>query len=424
MNKFFIQIAILTLYSTVLFGQNNLNKVEIGNRYQFTSEIMNEEREFQVYLPPTYYFNDKNNYPVIYLLDGDYNFHYVTGLVELMSNVSGKMPEFIVVGIADKGASKYRKNCTPNEIEGKNGNAGNYMRFIDSELKPLIEEKFRTADYNILIGQSIGGLFVTNFHLQKPDSFKAFIAIDPALWFGEYEIINRADSIFKEKNSLSTSYYVSSSNALGMGIDKYAEILETHFTGSRNWKYFNLEEENHNSVGLPTIKKSFEDIFKNWSISESQFKSFKSANEVINHYKELSKKYPSIVSIHPYFLGNIIYYYFNRNKKEDLLILENGIKENFPASIDEFYNQLALNYFENEEYQKAIENYQESITHNSASFNSYDGIAQVYLAMKNYEKAILSSKKAIELALNYNARQWMLNQLIASFENIKKEAKR
>ncbi|SHJ58466.1 hypothetical protein SAMN04487911_1266 [Arenibacter nanhaiticus] len=423
MNKFYIQIAIFTLFNTVLFGQNNLNKVEIGNRYQFTSEILSEEREFQVYLPPTYYFNDKNNYPVIYLLDGDYNFHYVTGLVELMSSVSGKIPEFIVVGIADKGASKYRKNCTPNDIEGRNGNAENYIRFIDSELKPLIEEKFRTADYNILIGQSIGGLFVTNFHLQKPDSFKAFIAIDPALWLGEYEIVHRADSIYKEKKSLSTSYYISSSNAQGMGIDKYEEVLETHFTGSRNWKYFNLEEENHNSVGLPTIKKSFEDLFKNWSISESQFKSFNSANDVINHYKELSKTYSSIVSIHPYFLGNIIYYYFNRNKKEDLLILENGIKEHFPSSLEEYYHQLAFNYFENKEYQKAIENYKKSITYNSSSFNAYDGLSKVYLALGDYDNALLSSEKSIELAKSSNARQWMLNQLNASLENIQKEAK-
>ena len=81
MNKLFILVIILTLSNHILFGQNDLNTIQIGSRHQITSEYLDEEREFQVYLPPTYYFNDKNDYPVIYLLDGDYNFHYVTSLL-------------------------------------------------------------------------------------------------------------------------------------------------------------------------------------------------------------------------------------------------------------------------------------------------------------------------------------------------------
>ena len=352
------------------------------------------------------------------LLDGDYNFHYVTGLIELMSNVSGKMPECIVVGISDKGTAKYRKNCTPNEIAGKGGNADNFMSFITNELKPFISSKYRTVNYNMIIGHSMGGLFVTNYFLKKQDDFNVFIAIDPALWVGEYEIINRADSIYENKNSLSPLFYISSSNAPEMGIDKYISVLEKHFPNKKKWKHFNLQNENHNSVGLPTIKNSFEDIFYNWGISKKQFMEFKSANEVIDHYKKLSNEYSLTASIHPSFLGNIIYYYFNHNKKEDLLILESGIKEHFPGSLEEFYNQIALNYFENEEYQKAIENYTKSIAYNSSSFSAYDGIAKVYLAQGEYDSAILNNKKSIELAKTCNARQWILNQLKATFDDI------
>lgn len=424
MKKIFIQfIIILTLSSAVLFGQNDLNKVKIGNRLQITSEYLDEEREFQIYLPPTYYFNDRNDYPVIYLLDGDYNFHYVTGLVELMSNVSGKMPECIVIGISDKGASKYRKNCTPNQITGR-GNAANFMSFIANELKPFVDSTYRTADYNIIIGHSIGGLFVTNYFLEKPDDFDAYIAIDPALWAGEYEIVNRADSIYKNKKSLSSLFYISSSNAPEMGIDKYVSILEKHFSSNKKWTYFNLKNENHNSVGLPTIKKSFEHIFTDWSISKKQFVSFESANEVINHYKELSDKYALTVSIHPYFLGNIIYYYSNHNKIEDLLILEKGIKEYFPSSVEEFYNQLALTYFESEKHEKAIESYNKSITYNTSSFYAYNGLAKVFLDQGKYEKALFNSEKSIEIAKECNARQWILNQLIATLEEIKNETKK
>ncbi len=204
-----------------------------------------------------------------------------------------------------------------------------------------------------------------------------------------------------------------------MGIDKYVSKQKKCFSNTKKWNYFNLENENHNSVGLLTIKKSFEHIFANWSISKKQFMSFESANDIVDHYKGLSSMYSITVSIHLYFLGNIIYYYFNRDKKEDLLILENGIKEYFPASLEKFYNQLALNYFETKENQKALEYYNKSTTYNSSSFNAYNGIAKVYLAQGKYEKAILYNKKSIELANACNARQWMLNQLIATSNTIK-----
>lgn len=409
MKKQLILILITFIFSSSLYSQIRPNKMNIGNRFHIISSSLEEEREFQVYLPATYYFSDKNNYPVIYLLDGDYNFHYVTGLVELLSNVSGKVPECIIVGIADKGAKKYRNNCTPNQIKERNGNANNYMNFIQNELKPFVQNKFRTANFDILIGHSIGGLFVTNFSIEKPNSFNAYIAIDPALWLGDFEIISRANKTFKKQ--LNSLYYISSSNAQGMGIDKYVKILNEQFPEKQKWKYFKFENENHNSVGLLTIKQSLENIFTNWSISEEEFKSFKSANEVVNHYIKLSEKFSSIVSIHPYFLGNIVYFYFNRDKKEDLLILENEIKKHFPGSIAEFYNQLALNHFEKKEYENALNYYNKSIDNNPLSFYAYDGISKVYLSQKNIAEAIKASEKSISIAKSCNARQWMINQL-------------
>ena len=117
-------------------------------------------------------------------------------------------------------------------------------------------------------------------------------------------------------------------------------------------------------------------------------------------------------------MGNVVYYYFNQNKKEDLLILENDISKYFPGSVEEFYNQLALCYFEIKEYEKAIESYNKSITYNSSSFYAFNGIAKVFLAQGEFEEALSNSKKSIEVAEACNARQWMLNQLIATLREI------
>lgn len=415
-------VAAFTLSYTILLAQNDWNQIEIGSRLQLTSVHLDEERAVQVYLPPTYYFSDKTDYPVIYLLDGDYNFHYVTGVVELMSNVSGEMPECIVVGISDKGTSKYRRNCTPNQITSRKGNAQNMMRFISDELKPLINTNYRTADYDIIIGHSIGGLFVTNYSLEKPNAFDAFIAIDPALWLGEYEIINRADSMYNSQSSPSSSYYISSSDTPYMGIDEYVAILERHFPKGEKWKFFRMSRESHNSVGLPTIKRSFEDIFSQWSISREQFMSYESAHDLVNHYQSMSNKYSLRVAIPSSFLGNVIYYYVSQDKKEDLAILEKGIQEHFPGSMEEYYNQLALTHFENNEYKKAIEYYSKSIQQNPSSFYALDGLAKVFAAQEQYDKARAHSKKSIEMAKKCQARQWILNQLMATLDDIREQS--
>ena len=421
-NKFTLLLFFLSIN---LFGQINSNPIEIGERFQVTSDFLEEDREFQVYLPPTYFFNTQNKFPVIYLIDGDYNFHYTTGVVEFLSNVSGVIPECIVVGIGDKGIAKYRANCTPNTVKGKgdkNGNANNHMSFISDELMPYINENFRAADYNIIIGQSAGGLFVTNFLIERPNTFDVYIAIDPALWVGDYEIVKRSDSLLKDRKALNALYYFSSSTMKDMGIDEFQEVLENHVTQNQSWKHLKFDNENHNAVGLPTLKESFEDIFKNWDLTGDEFRSFKSANEVIEYYKVLSNKFSFPVSIPPYLLGNMIYYYYKRTQEADLLILEEGIKQHFPNSIDDYYIQLGLNHFEHKKYEEAIAAYNKSIENNSLSFNAYDGISKVYLAQSKFDDALKACKKSIELAKSCNARLWMMNQLIAHLQDIKDQS--
>ena len=418
MQKILIQIIVSLLGIFFSYGQQNNYEIKIGERLKITSNILNEEREVQVYLPPTYFFSEHSNFPVIYMIDGDYNFQYVTGLVELLSNVSGKIPECIVVGISDKGSTKYRQNCIPNVVKKRNGNATNYMGFISNELKPFIQKKFKTSSFDIIIGHSIGGLFVTNFFVEQPSVFDAFIAIDPALWVGNFELINRSKKTLKNRKTIDASYYISSSTAKGMGTEKFVKLLKNQFPENNHWKYYKFDNENHNSVGLPTIKQSLEHIFSDWSISENEFKSFKTVDKLLSHYKALSTKFSTNVSIPSYFLGNVIYYYFRHKNTTELLALEKGIKSDFPTSIDEFYNQLALNYFENKDYKEAIANYEKSIENNPLSFNAYDGIAKVYVAQKNYKDAFIASEKSLEIAKKCHARQWMMNQLFATLDRI------
>lgn len=418
MNKNILFFLLLFYVSDMVYGQEINSGFTIGERKSIPSKVLEEERAFQVYLPPSYYSNPKGNFPVVYVIDGDYNFHYDTGLIELLSSVSGRIPEMIVVGIADKGKIKYRKNCTPNYIPKREGNASNFMLFIENELKPYIHQNYRTSSYEILIGHSIGGLFVTNYMLEKPEVFDSYIAIEPALWLGDYEIINKAKTVLKDKKEIGTKFFVSLADTKEMGVRQLVGVLDRCFPEEKDWSFMHFKNENHNSVGLATIRKSLEEIFKNWEITRQEFYNFKSAQQIIDHYSELSTDFSTSFSIPSYFLGNAVYYYYKHKKQEDLLILESEIKNKLPGSIEDFYLQLALNYLENGELDKALDMYDTRIKENPISFSSYDGISKIYVIQGELKKALQSSKTAIEIAKKCKARQWMMNELYANLESI------
>ena len=105
----FVLIIILLISSKVTFSA----EFNTGKRINITSTHLNEAREIQILLPESYLSNTKATYPVIYLLDGDYTFHGISGMLDFMANKEQLIPDVILVGIADKGTDVYRQYMTP-----------------------------------------------------------------------------------------------------------------------------------------------------------------------------------------------------------------------------------------------------------------------------------------------------------------------
>src|SRR5690349_18278132 len=122
-------------------------------------------------------------WPVVYVLDGNQYFGLVTDIIRPMA-WCGETTDAIVVGIgypqADDPIEAFREyftrrnaDLTPvrNEEEEKqmerqhkrptpSGDAGNFLNFLQSELIPLIEQRYRAdPTKRILAGHSYGGLF-------------------------------------------------------------------------------------------------------------------------------------------------------------------------------------------------------------------------------------------------------------------------
>ena len=412
---FLITLSILATAQT-----DNFSNTKRGTLY---SEILSMNKNYQIFLPESYHYSENSSYPVVYIVDGDYNFYYQTGIVESLSNISEKIPELIVVGISDNGNEGYRKDCTLKSKTNPNGNAENFINYIEKELKPEIEKQFRVSSYEILMGHSLGGLFTTNVSLHHPDLFSAYIAIDPSYWWDDYRIVSDADSLYKNKKDLESKLFVTLADSKRMGVHEFLGVAEKYFPDTKQLTFKYYEDETHGSVGILSVRDGLVKIFESWELTREKFYNFKSSSEVMAHYKNLSKQYNSKLRIPPFQLSNIIYFYFRNDKMDELTLLEHEIKTHFPSSIDDYYSKLATYLMEKEKYEEAKKTLEKSIKSNPNAYKSHDALSKLYYVKEDFPKAKQYAEKAISIAKKLRVRQWQLNELQSNLDKVNGKVK-
>ena len=159
---------------------------------KFRSEILDNERTIYVYTPPDYDEGDAR-YPVLYLQDGQnlfdpakaaFGVEWKAGETADALLEQGKIEPVIIVGISN--TPQRAEEYTPPGM-GVPGRADEYVEFMTDELKPFIDENYRTradepADTGIG-GSSLGGLVSLYACMERPDVFGKCAALSPAVWW-------------------------------------------------------------------------------------------------------------------------------------------------------------------------------------------------------------------------------------------------
>jgi len=147
----------------------------------FDMSPLEKTRKIWIYLPDSYE-NSTERYPVVYLQDGQNLFDESLAysgeweVDETLDQLAGsKVLELIVVGIENGGAERIEE-YTPWEITGHESKllGDDYIRFIKENLKPFIDENYRTKssrDQTGIMGSSLGGLISFYAALQYPETF-------------------------------------------------------------------------------------------------------------------------------------------------------------------------------------------------------------------------------------------------------------
>jgi len=135
-----------------------------GHYREVQSAALGERRTVLVYLPSDYETSDRT-YPVLYELDGTEGaFVHCAAAVWYQSEMAGKVPGHIVVGIRSEDRAR---------DFGERAEA--FRRFLAKELIPLVDSLYRTSGFQVLFGQSAGSLFAFEVFLSDPSLFDAYI---------------------------------------------------------------------------------------------------------------------------------------------------------------------------------------------------------------------------------------------------------
>ena len=166
-------------------------------------------RSYDLYIrkPADFDRNTDRKYPVLYLLDGQWDFKLLDSVVGGLVH-DKQMPDIVVVGItysgedADYDALRARDYTpTPGELEGS-GDGPKFLGFLKTELIPFVEENYRgDPSRRVLGGHSFGGLFTLYAMFADPPLFWGYLAGSPAIpWDSDFLVKQEAEFATKHKH--------------------------------------------------------------------------------------------------------------------------------------------------------------------------------------------------------------------------------
>ncbi len=383
--------SLFILFFSINVCANAVEKITIGEKLSLHSNILNEDREYWVYLPEGY-TNDKK-YPVVYILDGNYHFHTASGVFKHMSE-SGLLPEMILVAILNTDRtrdltptfSQLTSKGTIEDFYPTSGGSKHFLAFLKNELIPTIASQYSTQKHNMLIGHSFGALFSLYALIEEPGLFQSIISIDPSLWWDHDWLTKELVKKIANKPTPYTSLYIAAANNPDrVGFPKRGMIgpQEAFFKEISQWNSSNFDakfkyfaNESHGTVPLIALFEGLSSIFKDYQLPVERF--IEDPSLLVKHYEAWSHK-----------LG------YQVNPPENLV------------------NNIGYELLWQGKINASIELFKLNVINYPLSANVYDSLGEAYLANKQHNLSIENYKKVLQIDKNHEGAKAQLKKLHA-----------
>jgi len=377
----------------------------VGTSFLIQSEVLNEEREIQIYLPENYN-TTSTKYPVLYVIDSQ---RYFLNGVTFQQNLTWQelVPDFIIVGIVTD--SQKRRNLFYDE-------STKFIQFLEKELIQKIDNDYRTLDERIYFGWEMAAGLGVEIMTEKPLLFKDYLLSSPTHISNDR--LDKIIEMLEHNPKQSLNVYACLGVVENWAIEPMASldsIFQQHPFENIQWKYNLSDNDNHYTTPLVTINEGLKSIFGDYGpirfYTIKEFTEFGGIIALKEQYNNRGRRYQIPVDIHSDTKHYLLLQSYRENNFEvyEKLVDEFGGKK----FIDNFYNRalwfnrFAGFYLANNKLDDAFEIFEmglkkfpdASILHNGMG-NYYKANGEVNKARKKYNKAISIAKDNDESELS------------------------
>ena len=382
MNSAACVVLNVLLYASCLPGQlyaqqTESNTKEITIMKTINSKILNEKRNFFVYLPASY--SPKELFPVLYLLDGEDQTNLAAGQINYLSEACSVLPRMIIVGIANTSRTR---DLTPThsdmDYDGRidtsitsftknSGGTEQFLQFIGEELMPYIQQHYKTAPFKIFSGHSLGGLTTIYCLLKHPDMFNAYISISPSLWWDHEFLLSLASEKLVPGSVIQKALFMSDGKEGGRfhkDVLSFDSLLMIRKIAELQYDYKYYPAESHSSEPVKALYDGIRFIYPDW-LPEAMDTNYLSVTAGILriHFQQLSAKFGYVILPPEAALNELAYYQLSD-----------------PLRINE-----------------AMDLFQMNVQNFPFSYKALEGLGDAYTKKGDREKAVAAYRKSLAL---------------------------
>jgi predicted alpha/beta superfamily hydrolase len=265
--SFLLIILVIALQSGAQGTRVDIPGSEVRKIY---SEIVGQEYELHI-LFPRGFANTTATFPVVYLMDSQWDFPLVKSLVG-QQYYDGFIPATLIVGITWGGKqpnadSLRARDYTPTHQNDfpQSGGAPKFLSFLEKELMPFMETNYKADKNNrTLMGCSFGGLFTLYALFAKPGLFQGYVAASPAIGF-DNQVIYRFAKEYADKQSAAPARLYMTMGDVERAVPMY-KLWESHLTSKKYHQITMtskvLENTGHSGTKAETYSRGMQYVYE------------------------------------------------------------------------------------------------------------------------------------------------------------------
>lgn len=245
-----------------------------GERFTLPSKILKESRSVFVALPESYE-RSRQSLPVLYLTDAQWQFDQARSTTAFLAR-NGEAPEVIVVGVtnSDRTSDLYATHADFKQGERvipfpTSGHADQFLEFLEKELIPWVEAKYRVTPLRILAGHSAGGNFALHVMRTRPELFQAVIAASPWLSWDDSKELKQLMPFVESPGVRTRALFLTRADdgpEMKSSLDQLVGSLHARRDSTLRWDFAVYPGETHDTGALKAYYDGLRWVFAGWSL--------------------------------------------------------------------------------------------------------------------------------------------------------------